>query len=305
MTVCSKYTTNVVLEPASLTFGKEELSCVEMGTTIPTDGQSFTYSTLTSKYQVYFNVDAGGTVPTPADGETLIEVPINSTDTVDQISAKVKTAIEAITGAGYVFNPTSGEFLIEDEQIGETLKAIADVDTGWTFHVKTKGFSIDLGETDGAIEFAQENTLFEVKANQTGETLRAELLQGTTATITCALQSLSKDRLDLLIAECWGDKLELTNGPASADSSLIGAGTSKIGENSLNLAGKLIVHPIRLGADKSEDLTFWKTVPTLSGWAYDGLNKKVYNAEFKALVDEFRPKEINLFAIGDSTQQLA
>ncbi len=298
MTTCSKYSTSVTLEAAQVFFGKEVGICIEP-TTVIADGQSLIVANGAVIYQVWFNVDGGGAAPTPAAGETLIEVAVTTGDTLLTISEAIKTSLETHFEV-YIPKEDGSQVILESFFPIKALRVSADVDTGWTIHQLQEGFELDLGETASAIEFSVETNLLDVSANQSGPLILTQIQQAGGGSVSLDLQNISQERLKTLIAEGFGDSYTPQGG-----TELIGYGTGKIGTNALELAGRLRLHPLRLDAsDKSQDLNLWKTVPALQSTNYSGTDVRVLNVDFVAYRDEFKPEEINVWAFGDGNQDL-
>lgn len=297
MAVCSKYSTEVVLDASTLYFGKEQLSCIEPDTSL-TGGESFIIYNLNGGFQFWFSVDSTGSAPTPPNGETLVEVALPASYTLAQLSTALETAA---SGEFYFYDPKEdhSQLLLESLDVGEVAQEVTDVDTGWDVHTITTGFELNLGDTAEGIVVTFETGKVDVTADQTGPLVLTQLVQATSASLTAGLQEISKDRLRRLIADGFGDSYTPSGG-----TELIGYGTSKIGTNALELSGRLRLHPIRMGDDRTEDVNFWKTVPDLTEANYSGTEKKVLATSWTAYRDEFKPEEINIVAIGDGSQDL-
>lgn len=298
MAVCSKYSNQVTLEASKVYFGKENLVCIKPTTSL-LGGESFIIPDLDTSYQVWFTVGGAGTEPTPASGETLVPVALPASYTLAQFAS---LTIAALEGFFYNYNPKedNSELLFEPFDVGTPLAVAADVDTGFDINTVTTGFEIDLGETSEGITVTIESSKLDVTADQTGPLVLSQLLQSTSSNLSMGLQQLSVDRLRSLVADGFGDKITPAGG-----TELIGYGTSKVGTNSLELAGRLRLHPLRLAeSDRSEDLNYWKTVPEVTETNYSGTDKRVLTTNFVALRDEFKPEEINVMAWGDGSQNL-
>jgi hypothetical protein len=296
---CVTNTSEVVLEAAKLKFGKEAKACIEPVLAL-SGGESFIVSTPSTSYQVWFDLDGGSVAPTPASGETLIEVEISTGYTLKDIVTAMKTAVETAE-AFYGIKCADGECLVlEAPVIGEALTSVTDVDSGFTLTQDEVGFANDLGGTAEGSELSIENTLFDITSNENGTLILDRINQGSSVTITVGLQEVSKARLEKLIGEGYGDIFT----PASG-TSLVGYGTSKNFRSSLSFAGRLVLHPVRLAdTDRTEDFTLWKCVPQPESINYSGTDKKVLNVTFTALRDENKPEEISVAATGDSEQFL-
>lgn len=296
---CETKTTEIVLEAASVSFGKEEQTCIDPVAGLA-GGESLHVSNVSTDFYLWFTVDGVGVDPAPV-GRTAIPVALPAAYTVAQATELIKTAVESVKGFYGTVTIDGLGVVLEAPTMGVSLTAAADVDSGFTIAVKRAGFLENLGKTKEGITVSFEATTFDVKSNQTGELLLDQIIQGTSASMEMSLLEVSKDRLEKIIAEGYGDSYT----PA-AGTSLVGFGTSKNFKSSFESAGRLVLHPLRLeDSVRTEDVTFWKTLPMPSSINYDGGDTKALSVSFSALVDETKPKEISVYAVGDSEQFLA
>lgn len=81
---------------------------------------------------------------------------------------------------------------------------------------------------------------------------------------------------------------------------IVGWGNSKNFTSMLADSKKLVLHPSRLEDDDYDsDFVIWKAYPRLESIVHSGENPKMATVTFDAFLDRTRPKEIQLFAIGD------
>ena len=295
--VCQTTTNEIYFEASNVTFGKEAQTEVHPVAGM-VGGESFSISSIDTDYYVWYTVNAVGADPAPA-GKTGIQVDLATGYTVADAVSETHDAV-VLSKAFYSFKGVDLDCLIlEGVNIGAVNAAAADVDTGFTVTELRVGFSLDLGKTKEAITVSFEKEIQTATANQTGSLALAQQLSGETASIEMSLVELSAARLNKLIGEGYGSSLTPAGG-----TEVIGSGSKKLGESSFNLAGKLVLHPIRLDAsDKTLDLTFWKTVAEASSINYDSQDTKALSLTFNALNDETRPEEVSLYVLqGDSTQ---
>lgn len=86
-----------------------------------------------------------------------------------------------------------------------------------------------------------------------------------------------------------------------ADATQIGWGVSKDFHNMAKDSKKLILRPIAADvSDATRNLNFWKAYPTVNSIKISGENPRMVEVEFRIFQDPSRPKEIQLFAVGDS-----
>jgi len=296
---CDSKTSTIFLEAASLSWGAEEVSCFDPAAGL-TGGESFLIASTKTKYQVWFSVDGAGVAPTPGNGETLVEVALPAAYTVADLIGLYVTAIEA-TGE-FLSAGSSDGLSVETSAIflGLPLAPLADVDTGFAFRVEVAGYGGDLGKTKEGIEVSFTASTFDVLSNQTAELILDQIIQSTGASLSAAILETTKERLELIFGNGYGDSYTPAGG-----TSLVGFGTSKQFKSSFDLGGKLILHPIRLDeTDRSRDVVFHKTLALPESINYDGTDTQAVNVSFTALVDESVAAEISVFAIGDWTQDI-
>lgn len=295
---CQIKTTGIYYEPSKAYFGKETRVCVsDIGLSLA-GGESFNVSNTDTDFYVWFSVDSVGADPATA-GRTGIEVALPATYTIANLVALTQAAIEA--EKAFYFYPTIDGlgFVIETYRVGAPLTAIADVDSGFTFEEIQTGFRNFLGKTSDGVSVSFEKELQQVTANETGSTILDQQLSGETASIEMSLLEVTPAALKLLIGDGYGDVFTPVGG-----TEVVGAGTTKLGKSSFELAGRVELHPIRLDdTDRSEDFTFWKTVAEANSINYSATDLKAVEITFNAIVDDTKPEEISLYVIAGDSQQ--
>jgi hypothetical protein len=300
---CEVRTASIFLEAATIKWGAENLVCVTPDDT-NTGGEYWLLSSPTTDYYVWTDINDASVDPAVA-GRTGVEVDVPTSYTVSDYITAVIAALEAVVESGDpVFRVAASSdglsFSVENVDIGEPNAAAADGDTGWTIETDKAGFGGDLGRTKEGIEVAQEVTLFDVTANQTGPQLLDQIIQGTNASLTASFLELTLERLKNIIGNGFGDVFTPGGG-----TDLVGFGTSKNFTSSFNTGGKLILHPVRLAeSDRSRDVVFHKTVPVPESLNYDGTDTQALACSFNALVDETKRAEISVYSIGDWKQDI-
>jgi hypothetical protein len=290
----------IKLEAAQVYWGKEQCRVVKM---VADDegslsGQYFDLTTInplgvTTQYYVLF--DNGSAVDPEPAGKTKIEVLYSDDDSASTLAGLLNAALSAIEGlSSGVVGGDSVHY--QNKWIGfvsESFTNAPDLD----FEV-LQGIGGFLGRTSEGIEVTIETQSAEITSNQTGEIILDEIGQGQAANCSASFIELSKERLEAMIAGAVGG----THTPVGG-TKLIGGGSSKIFQSLKELGGKLILHPQRLPlTDRSEDFIFWKSAPKPESINYSGTDVQALAVTFNAYLDDSKPVEINLFAIGDWTQ---
>lgn len=297
---CSLKTTDITLEASTVAFGKENVFCIEPVTGL-VGGEYLTFSDQATKYYLWFSVNAVGVDPAPVGytlaGEVALPTGYTVKNAVDLIASTL-----AVGKKFYTNKALDGlSILVETINIGEVLEVAADVDTTFTVTTLKTGISFDLGKTAEGIELTFEATTLDVTSNQTGTLVLDQIMQGVSASMSMGLIQVTKERLQQIIGEGFGDTFTPVAGTA-----LVGFGTSKNFQSSFNYAGRLVLHPIRNAVDNLvDDVTFWKTLPLPESINYSGTDVKTLAVSFASLVDDTKPEEISVYAVGDSTQYLA
>lgn len=287
---------NVEIDPVNVTWQIEEQSCVQ---TVPDVASSLQnkYFILHSAldaglFHVWNNVGAAGVDPAPA-GSTGIEVAFVADASASVIAAAIQAAVDLIADFGATV--LNDQVTITNAAVGDTT-ASADSDTGFTVTQTQEGGDFELGLLDGDVESTFEEATFEVKAHQTGTTLLADIRQGVSAEITTNLLESDLPKLKEIFARASGGAVT-----PGAGTEVFGWGTSRIGQNTIVQARRLILKPVNATDDLS-NLTFWKAYPMPGSLVISGENPKVTAVTWKIYRDEARDKKISLFIFGDQNQ---
>lgn len=294
---CQTKTSTSYLDASTVTIGKEHATCIHPVVGL-VGGEYFEISDQTTEYYFWFTVNAVGTDPAIV-GKTPVEIDLPTGYTVKQAIDAI-VAEMAILKKFYSYKTVDNlGIVLETANIGAVISETVDGDTGFTFELVKTGASENLGDTQDGIEVSSEVTVLDVFSNQSPNTPKDQIYQGSTVSMTAAFLEVSKERLETILGGGFGD----TFTPALG-TKLVGWGTSKNFKSSFDYAFRVVLHPIRLGASKLEDLTFWKSVPLVESINYSGTDLKAVSCTFNALVDDNKPNEISICAVGDSTQYM-
>jgi hypothetical protein len=215
------------------------------------------------------------------------------------IAQSIATALASV---GVDVEVVGNKIEIQNKYLGKVTAETDSGSTGFTFNVEKAGVGGELGKTaQGGSSLAMSAETVEFFSDQTGNILIGESYIGSSATVEMPLIEVDKDRLEIILGQVTGDVHTPSGG-----TSLVGYGESKLYQLMNALAGQLILHPIRLpDADKSSDYFFPKCAPLPQDINFSGGDIQTLNVTFKAYLDSKVNKKINLFAIGDWTQDLA
>jgi hypothetical protein len=224
-------------------------------------------------------------------GKTGYEVTVSSNATAAQVANAIASALTSVN----IFRVSvTGSVVHIENRFGGSITEETDSGlTGFTVAVAKEGSGLDLGSTADGIELSLEGAFGDVTTNQSGELLKAQIAQGTSASLTANFNELTNEVKRELIARVTGDKVETISG-----GEVVGYGTSRLFQDIAVLGGQLVVHPIRLpSSDFSRDLVFWNSAPKPESLNFDGTSVQQMSTTFEAYVDERYKDEISLLAI--------
>ena len=293
---CDKRSSGIVLEGMNITFGAKSTVCITPVYPL-VESSHFLISSVEANYYVWVN-DGAGVDPAVAN-RTGIEVDTSSATNESEVVDAIITAMEA-GGEFWVTKSTDGlSASCQNKSIGPSADVAADVDTTFELHTDKVGFGGDLGKTE-AMELSMEVTSFDVTANQSGEIVLDKFVTGLSAELTTSLLQLTAENWENIIGNGLGG-----NHTPTAGTVVTGYGQSSINKSFFEVAGTLVLHPVRLDAsDKSRDITLHQCVAQPSSINFDSTEKQAMEVAFTALLDGGINEAINLFCFGDSSQDL-
>lgn len=257
-----------------------------------------------SKHVFWFQVTGTDVAPSLSDA-TLHEVDISDSgiDTIAEIAAELALAINGLAE----YNATSSNNVIEVTHavVGYAPSAhdakASLLKTNFGFEILVQGDKEDeLGCIEGDIEVAFEESFIDVTCHAEGATPVAQLKNGVSSVeVTLNLQETTKEKLKKMFVKSGGSFIP------DEGTEVFGMGTFKNFENMFKYATKLRLHPVRLlDGDRSEDYTFHKAIPNLTGLTFSGENVFTLPITFKVYPAEGIDSRVNYFSIGDGSQSL-
>lgn len=182
--------------------------------------------------------------------------------------------------------------------------------------------TLDMGLTDGAIEFTVEGINKEIKADQFGDEVLALINQGSNISFKAIFKEVTKEMLNEIYAQgglatvyndgaCTGgtsDGSEKTEAECTLQSgtwtpnvnSVLGFGSAKVGTNLASNA-KIIKLVPKATSEVDKSLVFWKAYPVPGGINYSGADEATLEIEFKVIEDTTKPTEISKGYLGNPT----
>jgi hypothetical protein len=237
-----------------------------------------------------------GTDPVVA-GTTFVAVTFSTGATAIEVAAAFETALEGITGSPFKVTGTTAERHIVNRFIG--VVAGESIGTsGFTLESFRAGVRVEIGASDGGINFTAEVNALDVTSNQTGGLIVAQIFQGSSASVSGSFLEINKEKFDILVGEVTGDSLTPVSG-----TKVTGFGESRLFQALDELSGTLILHPIRnADTNYADDVVLWNCAPLVSSTVFDGTALQTYAIEFNAYLDTSKNTKINLYCRGDWTQ---
>jgi hypothetical protein len=246
-------------------------------------------------FYVWF--DENNTDTDPAiGGRTAISVDYAASASATTIATAFQVAVAAATG----FDATIDGLVVTSIRTAYgvcTDSTVGDAGAYISYTQVSDGKDVYLGYLDGDISVELEESTLELNSHQTGTTLLADLRQGVNATISLTLKESDNTLRQAMFSGTAGGAV------AGATSTVYGWGNIKQGLSTIVQAGRLIMHPVALGAsDYSRDFCAWKAYPLINSIVFSGENPEVMEIEFKCYIDTSKAAGINLFMFGDHTQ---
>jgi hypothetical protein len=172
-----------------------------------------------------------------------------------------------------------------------------------------------VGYTDTPVQFTAEVVKKEISADQTGEEILLEIVQGNNLSVSFTMKEFNRTVIDKIYKDS-GLASEFIDGACSDGTStteaacllasetwtpataVLGFGSANRGQNLVSLAKPLKLIPLD-DAEKDNIVYIWKASPTPSGFTFSGNDEAVVECEFKAYEDSTKPAEISKAFIGD------
>ena len=174
-----------------------------------------------------------------------------------------------------------------------------------------------VGYSDTPVQFTAEVVKREVTADQTGEEILLDIVQGNNLSVSFTMKEFKRTIVDKIYKDA-GLASDFVDGSCSAgghttqaacelagetwtpnaSGGVLGIGSANRGKNLVTLAKPLKLTPID-EAEKNNIVYIWKASPTPSGFSYSGSEETTVECEFKAYEDGTKPTEISKAFIGD------
>jgi len=303
MALCTRApATEQKLEPMRMYFGNRHCRSITFvdDTAGSLSGEYFDLNVITEEYEekkylVYLD-NGSATPPTPASDQTLLQVSYTDNDTAATIAAAFVSAMttatlpvltETTTGTVDVLNSFLGLITVEVNTNAPSL----------TFAVDFLGSGGYLGQI-GEASLSPEVGLIDVLDDAQGTIVQAQILTGTTAEISFDIREMTRERWQSLIGDVAGGSVEIDG------KTQIGFGTSKLFQNLLDYAGRLVGHPVRLPfSNRDEDICMKRTAPNMSEINFSGSNLQAAPFTFTGYRDTLSATETNIVSYGDHSVQ--
>lgn len=300
MSCTTTQSTEQVLEAMNYYFGERHCRSITFtdDTAGSVSGDYFDLNLIDEDYKEvphYVLLSNGSAVDPAPVGKTKIEVTFADDDTAATIAGLFITAVNALSGVNAVQNGAVVE--VENRFLGLITEEVYTNAPSVTGVINTAGFGGELGAVSaGGSTMTTEQTLVDITSDQSGALLLDQIVTGGAVAISIPLVEMTTANWERLVGKVYGSIYD------ASGTNLVGYGEDKLYQSAFNLGGMLIAHPIRKSmSDRSADIVFWKTAPTMDDISYSGQDVQVANFTFSALVDRSKPVEINQMARGDAS----
>lgn len=245
---------------------------------------------------VWFNVGSAGVDPA-ISGKTGVEVAIAADATAAEVATAIKTALDGASLAELreCWIKNSNEVYIWAKFFGATTDSADGASaTGFTITTDQAGRGGFMGSTQDGVELSLEPEVEDIAVDQGGTAPVASLMRGMALSATTSIMELTQERMAQIYGTTVGESFEPETGK-----SIVGFGTSKIGQNVAKHADELVLHPVSKDWDDySENFHFWKAAILPGGL---NLGSEVAKAQvtFTAYIDSSKDKRANIGCYGD------
>lgn len=224
----------------------------------------------------------------------------------DASASAVATALSAIMDALAFLESTAMGNEVEVEMVDEGYAyeardaQLSANRTGFRINVTQFGsLQVDLGSTNGDIEFTVEEQTKEIKSPQTGDFVIGEIRRGATVEASFELKDTSIESIRRCM-NFYGGTIVTDD----ADSKVItGYGTSNLFKSTEDVADQLILRPTDLAADSdaSQDFTLHKAKLKLGQMTMSAENEFALPINAVGYLDLTKSSFGNLFTYGDAS----
>jgi len=297
---CANPAGNIKIQPVKVSFGRYNCSKVTCTADVSSSHKNdyFTFADADNNpYYAWYNV--GGAGVDPAATGTGVEVAIAVNATASEVAAATAAAIDAVTGGIFESTADGAEVCICNMQPGACDPVAAGTGlAGFVYATTIAGSLVNRGFCDGDIEPQNEVSTQDVTSHQTGPNPLTKIVTGKTMTLDLALQELTEANFQLAFGG-----VGKVGTPTGGTKEVIGWGDEQNGQNLINTAGKLILHPYNLpDSDRSQDLCYWLATLVPSSIVFSGENPALMNVSFTAFFDSSRQRGYNFMVRGDHLQ---
>lgn len=257
-----------------------------------------TESNKDAKKAVYVWINVGGAGTDPAlSGKTGVEVTIAADDTAAAVATAIKTALEAADLAELreCWIENNNELFVWGKFFGKCTDAADGASaTGFTITTADAGRGGFMGSTQDGVEFAPEAEVEDIIVDQGGSAPVASIFKGVKLTVSTSIMELTQERMEQIYGTTIGEAFEPEVGEK-----VVGFGTSKIGQNVVQYADELVLHPTAKDwNDYSENFHLFKAAITPSGLNFGSEVAKA-QVTFAAYIDSSKDKKANLGCYGN------
>lgn len=229
-------------------------------------------------------------------GKTGVEYTLVGEETPSAVAAAIQTGVENAE------LPEVREVWVKDGEVyiwslffGKSAGAVDGASaTGFTFANTQEGRGGFLGSTQDGVEFTPEIESEDILVDQAGSAPVASLFKGVAIQAVTSLMELTPERMAQIYGTTVGESFEPEEGV-----SVVGFGTAKIGQNMVQFADELVMHPVANAWNEWDDNIHLFKAAILPGGLNFGSEVTKAQVTFTAYVDNTKDKRANLACYGN------
>lgn len=230
-------------------------------------------------------------------GKTGIEFTVAADDDAATVASAIKAALDvaSLPELRECWVSSNNEVYIWAKFFGKTTDAVdGSSATGFTITTDQAGRGGFMGSTQDGVEFSLEPEVEDITVDQGGSAPVASIMKGMSLSVATSIMELTPERMAQVYGTTVGDSFEPETGI-----SVVGFGTSKIGQNVTQYADELVLHPVAKGWDEYDENFHLFKAAILPGGLNFGSEVAKAQVTFTAYIDSTKDKKANIGCYGN------
>lgn len=297
---CIEGVNNVINSPVNAVWRIEAEESIDFAGLSDPDGLEFNlFKVDGTKIRFVFNLDAGSVIPSAGAGEVVIEIPVTTGDSAEDIASAFQTAADADADLTAVVDAVDLSVVTVKRVAVGRVNAPVDVDSQVKIVVCRTGQNLALGLLNEPPEVATETNVFDIVAEQSGDTILGQLVQGTNVSVSLSLLETPFS----VVKELYGIYGTNSFTPGSG-TEVAGVGSGSVGKSLLREAARLELLPVNVVDDNlSYAVNLMLSVPVPSSISFAGNEPRTLTVDFTGYANrDLANSNVNQLLFGDATQ---